>query len=135
MVVKHLAPCCKSPWHLQLQLTSETSTILKWHRGVVIVITSLKWAWIRVLLRFKPCSWRVGNSRWWGSLRMVAAGNKAKRLSSDNPTTKTIHHHHHSSSQLNTMWSVRTNVGYTNGTLEWFGALCKTQLLKEVFSQ
>ena len=27
---------------------------------------------------------------------MVPAGNKAKRLSSVNHTTKTIHHHHHS---------------------------------------
>ena len=26
---------------------------------------------------------------------MVLAGNKAKRLSSVNHTTKTIHHHHH----------------------------------------
>ena len=26
---------------------------------------------------------------------MVPAGNKAKRLSSVNHTTKTIHHHHH----------------------------------------
>ena len=38
------------------------------------------------------CSRRVGNSRWWGSLTMVPAGNKAKRLSSVNHTTKTIHH-------------------------------------------
>ena len=36
---------------------------------------------------------RVGDSRWWGSLTMVPAGNKAKRLSSVNHTTKTIHHH------------------------------------------
>ena len=28
---------------------------------------------------------------------MVPAGNKAKRLSSVNHTTKTIHHHHHHS--------------------------------------
>ena len=37
----------------------------------------------------------VGDSRWWGSLTMVPAGNKAKHLSSVNHTTKTIHHHHH----------------------------------------
>ena len=34
---------------------------------------------------------RVGDSRWWGCLTMVPAGNKAKRLSSVNQTPKTIH--------------------------------------------
>ena len=37
----------------------------------------------------------VRMSRWWGCLTMVPAGNKAKRFSSVNHTTKTIHHHHH----------------------------------------
>ena len=41
------------------------------------------------------CSRRIGDARWWGSLTMVPARNKAKRLSSVNHTTKTIHHHHH----------------------------------------
>ena len=40
---------------------------------------------------FKPCSRRVRDSRWWGSLTMVPTGNKAKRFSSVNHTTKTIH--------------------------------------------
>ena len=31
---------------------------------------------------------------------MVTAGNKAKRLSSVNHTTKTIHHHHHQKNSL-----------------------------------
>ena len=44
----------------------------------------------QVLRRFKPCSQRVGDPWWWGSLTMVPAGNKAKRLSSVNNTTKTI---------------------------------------------
>ena len=57
--------------------------------------TSFNWAWTQVLHRLKPCSRRVGDSRWWGSLTMVPAGNKAKHLSSINHTTKTIHHHHH----------------------------------------
>ena len=30
----------------------------------------------------------------WGSLTIILAGNKAKRLSSVNHTTKSIHHHH-----------------------------------------
>ena len=39
--------------------------------------TSLTKAWTQVLRRFKSCSRRVGDSRWWGSLAMVPAGNKA----------------------------------------------------------
>ena len=51
-------------------------------------------------------------SRWWGSLAMVPAGNKAKRLSSVNHTTKTIHHHWSSSSassssKFSSLWSYR----------------------------
>ena len=56
--------------------------------GIVIIK-----AWTQVLLRFKSCSPRVGDSRWWGSLTMVPAGNKAKWDWSVNHTTKTIHHH------------------------------------------
>ena len=51
--------------------------------------------WTQVLRRFKSCLGCVRDSRWWGSLRMVIAGYKAKRLSLVNHTTKTIHHHHH----------------------------------------
>ena len=39
--------------------------------------TSFIKARTQALRRFKPCSWRVGDSRWWGSLTMVPAGNKA----------------------------------------------------------
>ena len=46
-------------------------------------------------LILKSISQRVGDSRWWGSLTTVPAGNKAKHLSSVNHTTKTNHHHHH----------------------------------------
>ena len=55
--------------------------------------TSFNKAWTQVLRMFKSCSRCVGDSRWWRSLTMVPAGNKAKRLSSVNHTTKTIHHH------------------------------------------
>ena len=37
---------------------------------------------------FKSCLQRVGDSRWWGSLKMVPAGYKAKCLSLVNDTTK-----------------------------------------------
>ena len=70
----------------------------KCRRGVVVITTaqphSTK-AWTQLLRRLKPCSRRVGDSRWWRSLTMISAGNKAKRLSLVNHTTKTIHHHHH----------------------------------------
>ena len=44
-------------------------------------------------LPLPSCSRRVGDSRWSGSLTMVPGGNKAKRLSLVDHTTKTIHHH------------------------------------------
>ena len=57
--------------------------------------TSFSKAWFQVLRRFKSCLRRIVDSRWWGSLAMVLAGNKAKRLSPLNHTTKTINRHHH----------------------------------------
>ena len=62
-----------------------------WCSGYHYCTTSFNKAWTQVLRRFKSCSRRVGDSRWWGSLTVVPAGNKAKRLSSVNHTTKTIH--------------------------------------------
>ena len=60
--------------------------------GAVCTILFNK-VWTQVLRRFKSCSRRrVGDLRWWGSLTIVPAGNKTKRLSSVNHTTKTIHH-------------------------------------------
>ena len=69
-----------------------------WRRSLVVItnaqLHSTKF-WTHVLRRFKSWSRRVGVSRWWGSLTMVPAGNKAKRFSSVNHTKKTIHHHHY----------------------------------------
>ena len=48
-----------------------------WCSGYHYCTTSFNKAWNQVLRRFKPCSRRVGDSRWWGSLTMVPAGNKA----------------------------------------------------------
>ena len=45
---------------------ANTSTILWW--GSHHCTTSFNSAWTQVLRRFKPCLWRVGDSRWWGSL-------------------------------------------------------------------
>ena len=64
-----------------------------WCSGYNYCTASFNKAWTQVLRRFKPCWRRVGDSRWWGSLTMVPAGNKAKHLSLVNHTTKTIHHH------------------------------------------
>ena len=46
------------------------------------------------IIKWHISSRRVEDSRWLGSLTMVLAGNKAKRLLTVNHTTKTIHHHH-----------------------------------------
>ena len=63
-----------------------------WCSGYHYCITSFNKAWTQILRRFKPCSQRVGDSRWWGPLTVVSAGNKAECLSSVNHTTKTNHH-------------------------------------------
>ena len=47
-----------------------------------------KKAWTQGLRRFKSCLRSVGDSQLWGSLTTVPAGNKAKRYSSVNHTTK-----------------------------------------------
>ena len=67
-----------------------------WCSGYHYCTTSFNKAWTQVLRRFKSCTRRVGDSRWWGSLTMFPAGNKGKCLSSVNHTTKTIHHHYQS---------------------------------------
>ena len=69
--------------------------VAQWGSGYRYCITSINLAWTQVLHRFKSCLRRVEDSRRWGSLTMVPAGIKAKRLSLVNHTTKTIHHHHH----------------------------------------
>ena len=71
--------------------------LCKTHYRGVVVITTAQLHSTKPELRFwfKPCSRRAGDSRWWGSLAMVPAGNKAKRLSSVSHTTKTMHHLHH----------------------------------------
>ena len=56
-----------------------------------LIQQSLKSGFLR---RFKSCSRHVGDLQWRGSLTMVSTGNKAKRLSSVNHTTKIIHYHH-----------------------------------------
>ena len=62
-----------------------------WSIGYHYCTTSFNKVRTQVLRRFKSCSRRFGDSRWWGSLTKVPAGNKAKRLSSVNHNTKTIH--------------------------------------------
>ena len=54
-----------------------------WCSGYHYCTYSFIKTWTHVLRRFKSC------------LTMAPAGNKVKRLSSGNHTTKTIHHHHH----------------------------------------
>ena len=42
----------------------------RWCSGYHYCTTSFNKAWTQVLRRFKSCSPRVGDSRWWGSLTM-----------------------------------------------------------------
>ena len=63
-----------------------------WCSGYHYCTTSFNNFCNQALRRFKSCLRRVGDSRWWGSLTIVSAGNKAKRLLSVNHTTKAIHH-------------------------------------------
>ena len=72
----------------------ERSTLLLLHNVIQLSLNS-------GYAQFKSCSRHVGDLRWWGSLTMIPAGNKAKHLSSVNHTTKTIHHHHSLSSRCN----------------------------------
>ena len=69
--------------------------VAPWCSGYYNCTTSFNYAWTQFLRRFKSCLRCVGDSRWQGSLTKVPVGNKAKRLSSVNHTTKAIHHHHH----------------------------------------
>ena len=78
-----------------LKLQTSRLCVAPWCIGYHYCTTSFNKAWTQVLHRFKPCLRCVRDSRWWVSLTMVPAGNKTKRLSSVNHTTKTIHHHHH----------------------------------------
>ena len=80
-------------WRFIHLIYSASHIVLPWCSGYHYRTTSFNKVWTQVLRRFKSCSRGVGDSRWWVSLTMVPAGNKAKRVSSVNHTTKTIHHH------------------------------------------
>ena len=71
-----------------------TTSLMLWCSDYHYYTTSFSKAWTQVLRRFRSWSRHVGDSRWWGSLTIAPAGNKAKSVSSVNHTTKTIHHHH-----------------------------------------
>ena len=79
---------------MQLKLSQLRSVLALWCSGYHYCTTSFNKAGTQVLRRLKSCLRRAGDSQWWGSLTMVPTGNRAKRLSSVNHTTKTIHHHH-----------------------------------------
>ena len=66
-----------------------------WCRGVVVIITAQLHSTNPELKFCAGSNPARSVSRWWGFLAMAPAGNKAKRLSLVNHTTKTIYHHHH----------------------------------------
>ena len=53
------------------------SVMAPWCSGYHYGTTSFNQAWTHILRRFKPCSQRVWDLRWWESLTMVPTGNKA----------------------------------------------------------
>ena len=63
----------------------------------LVVITTAQLHSTKDLHSLKHCSQRVRDLWWWGSLTMLPAENKVKRLSLVNHTTKANHHHHHQS--------------------------------------
>ena len=77
------------PWGSVCRV-SVLSGYSRWCSGYHYCTASFNWTWTQALRRFKPCSQRVGDSRWWGSLTVVPAVSKTKRLSSVNRTTKAI---------------------------------------------
>ena len=69
--------------------------MIMWILATYCCTTSFNKTRIQVLRRFKSCKRRVRDLRWWGSLVVVPAGNKAKRLSSVDHTTKAIQFNSH----------------------------------------
>ena len=66
-------------YFLPSNLMEKTSVVARCS-GYHYCTTSFNKAWTQVLYMFKSCSQRVRDSRWWGSLTMVSARNKAKRF-------------------------------------------------------
>ena len=84
---KKYSAIIKSSNNFLMDLVRILGLMAPWCSGYHYCKTSLNKAWIQVLRRLKSCSRFVGDSRWWGSLTVVLAGNKAKGLSSVNHTT------------------------------------------------
>ena len=72
-----------------ITITDLSGAVVRW---LSLLTTWLNETLTQVLCMFKLWSRRVRDSRWWGSLTMVPATNKAKSLLSVNHTTKIIHH-------------------------------------------
>ena len=90
-------------------LHKKIKSMAPWYCGYHYCTTSFNKVWTQVLRRFKSCSRRVGDSRWWGSLKIVPGGNKAWHLSLVNHTTINISLSiHHSSNLLISLWNVFT---------------------------
>ena len=89
---------------LESAIKTSNSQSLLCNYGYHYCTTSFNKAWTQVMCRFKSCSRRVGDWRWWGSLTMVPAGNESKRLSSVNHATKIMHQFIHS------LWCKRFSV-------------------------
>ena len=98
-----------------IEFLNRSLIVAPWCISYPYCTTSFKKAWTQVLRRFISCSRRVRDLRWWGSLTMVPAGNKAKRLSSVNNTTKTNYHHHYPISYTNPGHKDHVYIGKIDG--------------------
>ena len=99
---------------------SGSGTSMYWYKcsGCHYRTTSFNETRTQVLRRFKSSSRRVGDSRRWGSLKMVSAENKAILLLPVSHTTKTIYCRHHQLSKVNTLTlSWRRSLSYIKGPL------------------
>ena len=72
--------------------------IAPWRSGYHYGTTSFNKVWTQILRRLKPCSRRVRDLRWWESLTMVPAGNKALTLFFGQP------YHKNNSSTWRFLW-------------------------------
>ena len=84
-------------WKLSIKVKQCLPSVsLNWHCRVVVIITAQLHSTIpelRLCTSSNParCMSEI-DWLWWGSMTMILAGNKTKRLSSVNHTTKTNHY-------------------------------------------
>ena len=91
-----------SKWSFSWFLDFWPYFVAPWCSGYHYCTTSFKKAWSQVLRRFKSRLWSVGDWRWWRSLTIVPAENKATHLYRPNiPQKQFIIRYHQSPNTAN----------------------------------